>query len=102
MQRRPFGAAAAQRVGQHVAGDPERPCGERVGVGRVAGEAAPQLPRAGVGLGDEVDGELAVVGPAREPDQQAPRVAAVRGGEVLIVKRVRTGHARIFAWPSVL
>src|SRR4051812_13607283 len=101
VQRRALGAPAAQRVGQHVARDPERPGGERLGVVGVAGEAGARLPRAGVGLADEVDGRLAVVGPARQPDQQAPRIAAIRGGEVLVGEAGRTtGHARIFAWPS--
>ena len=84
--RAALGGAAAQRLVEDVARDPEDPCGERVGVVRVAVEAAAQLERAGVRLADEVDRELRVVRAAREEDEQPPRVALVGGGESIGVE----------------
>jgi hypothetical protein len=84
-----------------VAGDPPGPGGARAGVGGIAAEAATRLPRPSVGLADEVDGLLGVVGAAGQPDEQPARVAAIGRGEELLVER-RTGHARIFAWPVML
>ena len=98
-QRAALGGAAPQRVVQDVAArsptSRRRPRRRR----RVAAEAAAQLERPGVRLADEVDRELRVVRAAREPDEQAPRVALVGGGEVLLVEE-GTGRATIFARPS--
>jgi len=54
-------------------------------------EATALLERAGVGLGDEVDGELGVVGAAGEEDEQPAPVALVGGGETVGVEAL-TGH----------
>jgi hypothetical protein len=71
---------------QHVAPNAEDPRRQRVAVGRVGGEAPALLEGARVGLGHEVDGELRVVGAAREEDEQAAPVALVGGGEAIGVE----------------
>jgi hypothetical protein len=76
---------------QHVAPDAEHPRGQRVGVGGVRREATALLERAGVGLGDEVDGEPGVVGAAGEEDEQPAPVALVGDGETVGVEAL-TGH----------
>jgi len=55
-------------------------------VGWVGVEAPSQLEGPGVGLGDEVDGELRVVGSPREVDEQPAPVALVGGGEAIGVE----------------
>jgi hypothetical protein len=90
-QRPALGASAAQRLVQHVAPDAEHPGCERVVVGRVGREAPALLERARIRLGHEVDGELRVVGPPREEDQQPPPIALVGGGEAIGIEAL-AGH----------
>jgi hypothetical protein len=87
---------------QHVAPDPEDPRGERVAVGRIGGEAPALLEGARVRLGHEVDGELSVVGAAREEDQQAPTVALVGGGEAIGVEALAGHPTRSCREPAML
>jgi hypothetical protein len=76
---------------QHVAPDAEDPRRQRVAVGWVRGEAPALLEGARVGLGDQVDGQLRVVGAAREEDQQPAPVALVGSGEAVGVEAL-AGH----------
>jgi hypothetical protein len=80
-QRSSLRAPAAPGLVQHVAPDAEDPAGRRVAVGRVGGEAPALLEGTRVGLGDQIDGELRVVGAVGEEDEQAPPVALVGAGE---------------------
>ena len=91
-QRAPLGSAAAQRLVEDVARDPEDPRRQRVVIVRVADEAAAQLERAGIRLADEIDRELRVVRAAREEHEQPPRVALIGRGEAVGVQSARAGH----------
>ena len=53
---------------------------------RIGGEAPALLEGPRVGLGDEVDRELRVVGAAREEDEQPAPIALVGGGEAVGVE----------------
>ena len=86
-----LGAPAAQRLVQHVAPDAEDPGRQRVAVGWVGGEAPALLEGPRVGLGDQVDGQLRVVGAAGEEDEQPAPVALVGGGEAIGVQAL-AGH----------
>ena len=90
-QRAALGPPAAQRLVQHVAPDAEDPSRERIAVGWVGGEATALLEGAGVGLRHQIDGQLRVVGAAREEDQQPAPVALIGGGEAIGVEAL-AGH----------
>ena len=90
-QRAALGPPAAQRLVQDVAPDAEDPGRQGVAVGWVGREATALLEGARVGLGHQVDGELRVVGAAREEDQQPASVALVGSGETIGVEAL-AGH----------